>query len=116
MKKLFLLLVAVLTFALSASAQGRVVTGTVLEKATEEPVLGASVYAGQSNKGVETDLDGNFRISVPAGVQTLRVVYVGCKTATVNIPASNKVTVYLESDVDVLDEVMVVAYGQTKKC
>ncbi|MBD5170961.1 MAG: TonB-dependent receptor [Bacteroidales bacterium] len=115
MKKLFLLLVAVLTFALSASAQGRVVTGTVLEKATEEPVLGASVYAGQSNKGVETDLDGNFRISVPAGVQTLRVVYVGCKTATVNIPASNKVTVYLESDVDVLDEVMVVAYGQTKK-
>ena len=115
MKKLFLLLVAVLTFALSASAQGRVVTGTVLEKATEEPVLGASVYAGQSNKGVETDLDGNFRISVPAGVQTLRVVYVGCKTATVNIPASNKVTVYLESDVDVLDELMVVAYGQTKK-
>ncbi|MDE6396574.1 MAG: SusC/RagA family TonB-linked outer membrane protein, partial [Muribaculaceae bacterium] len=96
-------------------AQGRVVTGTVLEEATNEPVVGASVYAGQSNKGVETDVDGNFRITVPAGVQNLRVQFIGFKAQTVKIPANNKVTVYLKGDVELLDQVVVTGYGQTKK-
>ena len=45
MKKLFLLLVAVLCMGLYASAQTRTVTGTVLEEGSEEPIIGASVTA-----------------------------------------------------------------------
>lgn len=115
MKKLFLLLVAVLSFALTASAQNRVVTGTVLQKTDHEPVVGASVFAGQSKQGVATDIDGNFRISVPNGVNTLRVTYTGAKDATVTIPANNKVTVYLEDNAELLDQVVVTGYGLTKK-
>ncbi len=49
MKKLFLLLVAVLSIGLCASAQTRTVTGTVLDANTDEPLIGASVTAGTSN-------------------------------------------------------------------
>lgn len=115
MKKLFLLLVAVLSVALCSSAQTRIVTGTVLDEATNDPVPGASVYAGKSSHGVATDMDGNFRLSVPAGVTTVRVHFVGYKEAVVTIPASNKVTVSLKPDAELLDEAIVVAYGTAKR-
>ena len=114
MKKLFLLLVAVLSVALCSSAQTRIVTGTVLDS-EDEPIYGASVTAGTNKQGVATDIDGNFAIQVPAGVNTLHISYVGCKTATVTIPANNKVNVTLEADNNVLDDVIVVAYGKTTR-
>lgn len=115
MKKLFLLLVAVMSVALCSSAQTRIVTGTVLDASDGSPIMGASVYAGTAKQGVDTDLDGKFRVSVPAGVSTIRVQYVGFKTEVVNIPASNKVTVTLHNEASVLDEYVVVAYGTAKK-
>ena len=57
MKKLFLLLVTVLTVTLCASAQTRTVTGTVLEEGSEEPIIGASVTAGNNKMGVSTDIE-----------------------------------------------------------
>ena len=77
MKKLFLLLVAVLTMTLCASAQTRTVTGTVLDATNDEPLIGASVTAGNANLGVATDFDGAFSITVPTSVKTLNVSYVG---------------------------------------
>lgn len=115
MKKLFLLLVAVLTVTLCASAQTRTVTGTVHEEGTDEPIIGASVTPGTSTKGVVTDHDGAFRIQVPAGVTTLKVSMLGYNTKTVTIPASNKVAVELATSAETFDDVIVVAYGQTTK-
>ena len=43
MKKLFLLLLAVLAMAVGASAQTRTVTGTVVDAVNDEPIIGASV-------------------------------------------------------------------------
>lgn len=115
MKKLFLLLVAVLSVTLCASAQTRTVTGTVLEDGSEEPIIGASVTAGNSKLGVATDVDGAFRISVGPNVTRLHVSMTGYATKTVKIPASGKVTVYLESTVSELNEAVVIAYGTTTK-
>jgi len=53
MKKLFLLLVAVLTLSLCASAQTRTVKGTVVDAANDEPLIGVSVTAG-TNYGEST--------------------------------------------------------------
>lgn len=115
MKKLFLLLVAVLSVALCSSAQTRVVTGTVLEAGTDEPVIGASVLPGSSKQGVVTDVDGNFRVSVPANVKTLSISAVGYQDKVVNIPANNNVTVYLGTLATVMDEVVVTGYGNMKR-
>lgn len=114
MKKLFLLLVTVLTVTLCASAQTRTVTGTVLEEGSEEPVIGASVTAGNAKMGVTTDMDGKFAIQVPASATTLNISSVGYKTKTVKITGSN-LKVFLSSSAEGLDEVIVTAYGTTTK-
>ncbi len=110
MKKLFLLLVAVITIGLCASAQTRTVTGTVLDANTDEPLIGASVTAKGSTTGHATDVDGNFSITVPASVTQLTVSYVGYKTTNVNITPGKMIIKLLPGD-NVLQEVMAVAYG-----
>lgn len=114
MKKLFLLLVTVLTVTLCASAQTRTVTGTVLEEGSEEPIIGASVTAGNATMGVSTDLDGKFAIQVPANVSTIKVSHVGMQTKTVKITGS-PLKIYLSSTAENLNTVIVTAYGTTTK-
>jgi len=114
MKKLFLLLVTVLSVTLCASAQMRTVTGTVVEEANDEPIIGASVTPTGSSKGVVTDIDGNFTIQVPVGVKTLTVSYVGFNTQTVTI-TGNHLNVALKNSAEMLNDVIVVAYGTAKK-
>lgn len=114
MKKLFLLLVAVLSIGLCASAQTRTVSGTVLDAENDDPIIGASVTAAGSNVGVATDYDGNFTIVVPAATSKLTVSYVGYETQTVNI-TGNKLVIKLHQGENVLNEVFAVAYGTAKK-
>jgi TonB-linked SusC/RagA family outer membrane protein len=114
MKKLFLLLMTVLSVSLCASAQMRTVTGTVVEEANDEPVIGASVTPAGSTKGVVTDIDGNFELQVPAGVKAITVSYVGFTTQTVAITGSH-LHIALKNSAEVLNDVIVVAYGVSKK-
>lgn len=114
MKKLFLLLVAVLSIGLCASAQTRTVSGIVLDAQNDEPIISASVTAAGSNMGVVTDYDGNFTIVVPAATTKLTISYVGYETQTVAIPAG-KMVVKLHPSENLLDEVFAVAYGTAKK-
>lgn len=114
MKKLFLLLVAVLTIGLCASAQTRTVKGTVLDATNDEPLIGASVTAHGATTGVATDGNGEFSITVPTSVTKLTVSYVGYVTSHVNVGTGN-VVVKLHPASNVLDQVIAVAYGTTKK-
>ena len=110
MKKLFLLLVAVLTIGLCASAQTRTVRGTVLDAANNEPLIGASVTAHGQTQGVATDVDGSFTLTVPASVTKLTVSYVGYETQHVTIHDGENV-VLLNPTSSVLNDVIAVAYG-----
>jgi TonB-linked SusC/RagA family outer membrane protein len=114
MKKLFLLLMAVISVSLFASAQTQTVIGTVLDASDDEPIIGASVTAGSAKAGVATDVNGEFRLSVPAGVKTITVSHVGYAPQTLNI-AKGRMMVRLDSSVETKDEVIVVAYGTAKK-
>ena len=115
MKKLFLLLVTVLSLSVCASAQMRTVVGTVLEEGGEnEPIVGASVTPAGSKLGVVTDFNGEFRLQVAANVKNITVSSVGYTSKTVAI-TSGHMTITLSSSSTVLDEVMVVAYGREKK-
>ncbi len=114
MKKLFLLLVAVLTIGLCASAQTRTVKGTVLDATNDEPLIGASVTAHGTSTGVATDANGAFTITVPSSVNKLTVSYVGYQTHHVDI-ASGELVIKLHPASNVLDQVIAVAYGTTKK-
>ena len=100
-----------LLLAVSASAQTIAVQGHVKD-ATGEPVIGATVRVAGQTGGTVTDYDGNFTISAPAGSE-LQVTFVGYKVATVT--AAAKLTITLEDDSQVLDNVIVIGYGRAKK-
>ena len=114
MKKLFLLLVAVLSISLCASAQTRTVKGVVVYAGDQEPLPGATILPVGGGNGVATDLDGNFTLEVPAKVTKLNVSYVGMVTKQVTI-TSGEMRIELTNSENNLDEVMVVAYGTAKK-
>jgi TonB-linked SusC/RagA family outer membrane protein len=103
----FLLL---LVFSLNVSAQIQV-RGTVVDE-LGEPAIGATIQVRGTTHGTITDLDGNFTISAPAG-GTLIVSYVGYSTQ--EVPVSTVVNITLRVDAELLDEIIVVAYGTASR-
>lgn len=114
MKKLFLLLLTVVLTTVAALAQGRTVTGTVISASDGEPLIGATVQPVGEGSGVATDADGHFRLTVKSYVRKIKVTYVGMVTQIVDIQ-STAMIIKMSSTDNILDEVMVVAYGQAKK-
>lgn len=93
--------------------QSREVTGQVLDE-TGEPMIGVSVLVKGTTTGAITDLDGRFRIKAPDGAKELQLTYTGYKSRTVAI-TGGELTVRMEPDNQLLDEVVVVGYGTQKK-
>ena len=83
MKKLFLLLAALIT-TFAVMAQNQTVNGTVTS-ADGEPLIGATVLGVGTHMGTATDVDGNFTLTLPATVKKLQLSYVGMTTKDVNI-------------------------------
>ena len=113
MKNTILTALALLTLATVTNAQNITVHGTVISATDSEPLIGASVVPeGQSATGVVTDIDGNFSISAPEG-SSLVISYVGFRPKTVK--AAAHLTVALDEDSKILDEVVVVGYSTQRK-
>lgn len=111
-KRVTLLLLSLLLFSVGWAQ--RVAVSGVVKDAAGEPVIGASVVVTGTSTGTVTDLDGRFRLEVPAGSRTLDITYVGMKKQTVQI-TSAPVSVVLEMESTGLDELVVVGYGVVKK-
>ncbi len=101
--------------ALSSWADVKV-SGTVVQKSDDEPLIGVSVMVAGTKTATATDIDGNFVISVPENSE-LKFSYVGFEPQTLNVGASDMagVVVKMSEDSQVLDEVVVVGYGVQKK-
>lgn len=113
MKKLILLLVTVTAFALTTVAQTLNVKGVVLQASDEEPIIGATVKAKGTNIGTMTDANGEFSLTIPSSVKHLTVTYVGMYPVEVLVKPN--LTIRMEENVTVLDEVVVTGYGATRK-
>ena len=95
----------------AASQTVGTIQGTVVD-ANGEPVLGATISEIGTTKATSTDASGRFAIKAAPGAR-LQVSFIGYKTQTLR--ASNGMRVALEGDNALLDEVVVVGYGQQKK-
>ena len=102
------------TLSLCTFAQ-TTVTGRVMDGASNESAIGASVLVVGTTVGTITDFDGNFTLEVPDGKFILQVSMVGYKTQVVNIRGKERVDVTLMEDAQLMDEVVVVGYGTMKK-
>ena len=111
--RFLLAFMAVMTTSVTLSAQNITVTGCVTD--TEgEPLIGASVIAPGTGAGTATDIDGNYTLSVnPQGI--LQFSYVGYEAKTVQVDGRSTINVVMLPATALLDEVVVVGYGQMKK-
>ncbi|MDR2969667.1 MAG: SusC/RagA family TonB-linked outer membrane protein [Tannerellaceae bacterium] len=114
MKKLSFLLLCLCASIGLVSAQTTQVTGVVVSAEDGEPVIGASVAVQGTTTGTVTDMDGEFTIgNLPASAKVLVISYIGMQTQEVAVAPNVRVT--MNPDTEVLEEVVVVAYGTAKK-
>ena len=111
-KRIKMLFACLFLFVGMAMAQMKV-SGVVLSYEDNEPVVGAAVRVVGTNTGTVTDLNGQFTITCPAGKNTLNISYVGMEPIQVSARANMRI--FLKSDAQNLDEIVVVAYGTAKK-
>ena len=95
-------------------AQSRAVNGKVTDS-KGEPVIGASVFVvGSTNHGTETDLEGNYSLSVPSGA-SLNFSCIGYATEIVPVGDRTVINVTLKDDTQFIEETVVIGYGVQKK-
>ena len=111
-KRIMTLLAVLFLFVGGALAQMKV-NGTVISQDDGQPVIGATVQVVGTSAGTVTNASGQFSLTCPAGKNVLRITYVGMEPLEVS--ARPNMRIVLTSDQTALDEVIVVAFGTTKK-
>lgn len=115
--QLILFIMGLLIFS-NLSAQESVpikLKGNVRDSKTQETLIGVSIVVKGKTIGTVTDSDGNFELEAPSN-GTLVISYIGYLLQEIPISPKNKIlTILLEENTELLDEVVVIGYGQVKK-
>lgn len=101
--------------SMAAWAQSFAIKGNVTDE-SGEPLIGATVVMkGNAHVAAVTDFDGNFTLQAPQRHITIVVTYVGMLQQEVKATAGTNLNITMKSDAQMLDETVVVGYGQQKK-
>ena len=100
-----------------AQSSSYTVKGCVISQTGREPLIGVSIQQKGTANGVITDMDGKYELSIQGGGDaTLVFSYIGMKTQERSVsPQTGVLNVEMEDDSQLMDEVVVVAYGTRKK-
>ncbi|RLD22372.1 MAG: TonB-dependent receptor [Bacteroidetes bacterium] len=122
MKKLLILAIPLFFIATISYGQDRITIGTpnnefnihnvygkIIARKDKESLPGVNIYIESLQKGVSTDIDGNFMIKLRKGAYTLSVTFIGYKEAKVliNVVGDGRLMIRLDEDLTQLDEVIV---------
>lgn len=110
---LWVLLSGCLLLAANLSAQPRTLTGTV-RSSDNNPIIGATIMVKGTQTGTVTGVDGEFTIKASLG-DTLMVSHLEMKPMQVAVGSSTSLSIVMESDTRTIDDVIVIAYGTSKK-
>ena len=96
------------------AAQNSPITGIVISAEDNEPIIGASVLVKGTTNGTITDINGKFTLTnISPTNKTIIVSFIGMETQEVTIKPEMKIV--MTSTTEVMEEVLVVAYGTAKK-
>lgn len=115
MKRCLLMMLMLVFFGLPGWAQERTVAGKVTSAEDGQPIPGVNVLVKGTSIGTASDINGAFKINVPAGSNTLSFSSIGFKTAEIDVTGRTTVDVMLQPDAQQLSEVVVVGYGTAIK-
>ena len=107
MKKALTFIMSLLAVLPMLAGEIITVSGVVVDAATQEPLIGATILVKGTSNGTATGIDGDFSLKVEVG-STLQVSYVGYTTADFKVPANGQMNISLSENSSVLDEVVVV--------
>ena len=93
----------------------RTVTGTVVDASTGEELIGVNIRIKGTNLGTVTDADGKFSISVEGRKAELQFTYIGYKEQIVEVGDLGVLNIKMQSDNEMLDEIVVIGAGTQKK-
>jgi TonB-dependent starch-binding outer membrane protein SusC len=99
--------------AFVATAQ-KTVSGKILKNKDKQPAVGVSVTVKGSSEGTQTDANGSFTITMPAGKNVLVITGIGFENTEVTVTGTT-VAVELNETAASLNEVVVVGYGTQKR-
>ncbi|MGZ9733902.1 SusC/RagA family TonB-linked outer membrane protein [Flavobacterium sp. GNP002] len=110
------LLILFLLLSSFGFAQGYDVGGVVKETGSGLPIPGVNVQVKNSTIGTATDMDGRFSLKGVTSGATLIFSYLGYKNLEFKVVSNNSaLSISLQEDSKVLDEVVVIGYGSQKK-
>ena len=112
--KMFLTVMSVL-IASVAYAQNLTVKGLVIDESTGEPVPFASVHEKGTMNGTNTDVDGNYAITVSKKDAVLVFSSIGYNTVEIQVAGNAVINCELPTDTEMLENAVVVGYGSAKK-
>lgn len=115
-KLLVLLCIAAVSFSYGQSGT---ITGVITDRASGETLPGANVVIDGTTTGTTADMNGRYRLEVPAGQVKLVASFIGFdpQSATITVNAGQTVTLNfaLYADITQLEEFVVIGYGVQKK-
>ena len=113
---LFLFLFTTLFSVLTLTAQDKqVVSGTVIDAKTGEAMIGVSVSIAGTGEGAVTNIDGKYELSLTSLNVTLKFSYLGYTTMDIPLNGRQVLNVSMKESSQMIEEVVVVGYGQQKK-
>jgi len=98
----------------AANQQKKTITGRVTD-IDDQPIPGVTVIVKETTTGTTTDINGNFKLSIPNDARMLTFSFIGMKTQDVIVGKKTVFNLVLEDQAIGLDEVVAVGYGTQKK-
>ena len=114
MRKVVMLIMAIVLSISHLWAQERTITGKVTDD-KGGPIPGASIVVKGTNLGTTASSDGSFSLSVPSTAKALIISSVGLGEKEITLTTSNDYPISLSTRAGDMAEVVVVAYGTKKK-
>jgi len=94
--------------------QSREITGNVKDL-NGVGIIGANIIIDGTKNGTITDVNGDFKLSIPKGNITINITYIGYLSQKIAIGNRNSINILLSEDTKAISEVVVVGYGTQKK-
>lgn len=113
-KAYFPIVIILFLWGSSFAQNGKTITGNIKDAASQ-PVPGANIIIKGTKIGTVSNSEGNFKLTLSQGNETLVISSVGYQSREVAVNGQNFVAVTLDDDVASISEVVVVGYGTQKK-
>ena len=115
MKRMKVLLLLLFILFGNAYAQKKVITGTILNKETGKPILGANIVADKSKNGTSSNAKGEYSINLKSTSTLLIFSCIGYTTQTILIEDKSVIDVNMIPSYTDNTEVVVIGYGTQKR-